>query len=455
MNSEPISAALPSKKTGAPTSAPTPHWLFHYRRENLPGDILAGAVVAVMLVPQGIAYAMLAGLPPQVGLYVSIIPPLLYGLLGSSPVLAVGPMAIVSLVVGQRIGELVAHLGVPAPPLAQTLAAMVGVILIVLGIFRLGFLVDAINQPVLVGFTDASVLVIALAQLKYLLDVPVPLQHSAYQTLIATLRDVPQTNPVTLGLGLSSIGVLLFFKFRLGELLRKAGAPARLAALLPRAGALAAIIFSTVTVWALHLDTHADVSVVGDVPSGLPPLTVPSLEPSRWADLFPTALVLAFVSYMISISVAKTFANRGRGRIDANRELWALGTANLGAAFTGGYPVAGGFGRSSVNMASGANTGLASVITAGLMTLTVVFLTPFFYHMPKAVLAAVVLVAVSTLFDTQTPPHLWHTCRADAMTLGVTFVAVLGLGIESGIVVGVLFSLPVALWHKSRACRRA
>ncbi len=427
------------------------HWLLHYQKENLPGDILAGAVVAVMLVPQGIAYAMLAGLPPQVGLYVSIIPPLLYGLLGSSPVLAVGPMAIVSLVVGQRIGALVAHLGVAAPPLAQTLAAMVGVILIVLGLFRLGFLVDAINQPVLVGFTDAAVLVIATAQLKYLLGVPVPLQHSASQTLIATLRELPKTNLVTLGLGIVSIGILLFFKYRLGALLRRLDAPARLVALLPRAGALAAIIFSTMTVWGLHLDTHANVAVVGHVPAGLPPFTTPSLDPSRWADLFPTALVLAFVSYMISISVAKTFANRGRGVIDANRELWALGAANLGAAFTGGYPVAGGFGRSSVNMASGANTGLASMITAGLMALTVVFLTPFFYHMPKAVLAAVVLVAVSTLFDAKTPPQLWHDCRADALTLGVTFVSVLGLGIESGILVGVVFSLPVALWRKYRA----
>ncbi len=453
MKTEPISASLPAKAARAQSRVRASHWLRHYRREDLPGDLLAGAVVAVMLVPQGIAYAMLAGLPPQVGLYVSILPPLLYGLLGSSPVLAVGPMAIVSLVVGQRIGALVAHLGVEAPPLAQALAATVGAILIVLGVFRLGFLVEAITPPVLVGFTDASVLVIALAQLKYLLDVPVPLQHSAYQTLIATLRDVPQTNAVTLALGLGSIGVLLFFKYRLGALLRKLGAPGRVATLLPRAGALAAIVLSTVTVWGLHLDARADVSVVGHVPSGLPPLTFPTLSAARWLELFPTALVLAFVSYIISISVAKTFANRGHGAVDANRELLALGVANLGAAFSGGYPVAGGFGRSSVNMASGANSGLASVVTAALMALTVVFLTPFFYHMPKAVLAAVVLVAVSSLFDAQTPAQLWRASRADAVTLGVTFVAVLVLGIESGILVGVVFSLPVALWRKWRGRR--
>ncbi len=453
MDTQSFQPPPPSSSVTAQASAPIVHWLLHYRRENLPGDILAGMVVAVMLVPQGIAYAMLAGLPPQVGLYVSIVPPLLYGLLGSSPVLAVGPMSIVSLVVGQRIGALVAQLGVDASPLAQTLAAMVGVILIALGAFRLGFLANAINAPVLAGFTDAAVLVIGLAQVKYLLDILVPLQPNTYQTLIATWRNVLHTNAASLAVGLGSIGVLLFFKYHLGALLRKAGAPRRLTALLPRTGALAAIIFSTVTVWGLHLSAHAGVSVVGHVPAGLPPLTAPSLEPARWADLFPTALALAFVSYTCSISVAKAFAQRGVGAVDANRELLALGAANVGAAFTGGYPVAGGFGRSSVNMVSGASTGLASMITAGLMTLTVVFLTPLFHYMPKTVLAAVVLVAVSSLFDVQTPRRLWRTCRADAATLGVTFVAVLGLGIEIGILVGVLFSLSVMLWHKKRPCR--
>ena len=425
-------------------------WMRHYRREQFSGDFLAGVIVAVMLVPQSMAYALLAGLPPQVGLYASIVPLIIYGLLGTSSALAVGPVAIVSLMTAAAIGQLALVGSADYLAFALLLALMLGLIQLLMGVLRIGFLVNFLSHPVLVGFTAAAALVIGASQLKDLLGMPIPRSETIFGTLAYAASHLSEINLATLGLGLASIAVLLYFRDRLAIHLRRAGVASAWLMPLSRGGSLLVVIVATLLVWGLRLDSTAGVSVVGAIPAGLPPLTWPGLDMSRWQALLPTAVTLALVGFMESISVAQSLASKRREKIDANQELIALGAANLGAAFTGGYPVTGGLSRSVVNFNAGANTGLASIITAGLIAVTVLLLTPLFTFLPKVVLAAIVLVAVSTLIDFKAIKHIWQYSRSDAIAVATTFVAVLFFGIESGILIGVAVAIGLFLWHSSR-----
>jgi SulP family sulfate permease len=411
---------------------------------------MAGIVVAIMLVPQSMAYALLAGLPPQVGLYASIAPLLIYGLLGSSRALAVGPVAIVSLLVASGVGPLAGGDVALYVQLALALALMVGIIQTAMGLFRIGFLVNFLSHPVLVGFTAAAAIVIGFSQVKHVLGFSVPRSEYLYERVWYTLTHLGQTNFVTVAIGVGSIALLLLFKNRVSDWLQQTGVPLQLSLLIAKSAPLVVVVLGTLSVRALALNEIAGVSIVGEVPPGLPPLTLPLVDLSVWALLVPTALAISFVGYMESISVAKSLASRRREKIDANQELIALGTANLGAAFTGGYPVTGGFSRSIVNFAAGARTGLASIITAGLIALTLVMLTPLFFYLPNAVLAAIILVAVANLIDTKAIKHIWHYNKGDALALVVTFIAVLAIGIELGILVGVGVSLAIFIWRTSR-----
>ncbi len=423
-------------------------WLLHYRVEYLSGDLIAGIVVAITLVPQGMAYALLAGLPPQVGLYASIVPLAIYGLLGSSRALAVGPVAIGSLVVAAGVAPLAGNDAALYVQLALTLALLVGLINVAMGLLRVGFLVNFLSYPVLVGFTAAAAIVIGFSQIKYVLGFDVP--RSAFtQTVQYTLLHLGQTNFVTLLLGLVGIAVLLFFKLRLGDLLQRWGWGKQLIIPATKAAPLVIVLLGIMAVRAFRLDEWANVGIVGNVPAGLPPLTAPLLDLGTWWLLVPTALTITFLNYMESISVAKSLASRRREKVDADQELLALGAANLGAAFTGGYPVGGAFSRSVVNYDAGARTGLASLITAGLMALTVLFLIPLFFYLPQAVLAAIILVAVANLIDLKTARHIWRYNKADAAALIATFLSVLLLGIESGILMGVGVSLVLYIWRTS------
>jgi SulP family sulfate permease len=429
---------------------PFTDWLFRYDRENLSGDVIAGLIVAVMLVPQGMAYALLAGLPPQVGLYASIVPLILYGLLGTSRALAVGPVAMVSLLVASGIGGLEPSSTSEYVALAITLAFMVGVIQLLMGVFRVGFLVNFLSHPVLSGFTSAAALVIGFSQLKHLLGFNIPRTEHFHEILLYAGQHIAQTNPAALGTGAVSIVILLLFKFVVGKQLMALGLPEAIAGPLTKVGPLVIVIVGILAVSALNLDARAGLSIVGEVPTGLPPLTTPMLDADSLRGLLPIALTIGIVGYMESISVAKALASKKRQKVDANQELIALGAANLGASVTGGYPVTGGFSRSMVNFTAGANTGLASIITAGLITVTVLFLTPLFYYLPNAVLAAIIVVAVASLVDVQAFFHTWQYNKSDALSLLVTFVAVLELGIETGILIGVALSLALYLWRTSR-----
>ncbi|MGB0387644.1 MAG: sulfate permease [Ardenticatenaceae bacterium] len=425
-------------------------WMGHYSRDELIGDLIAGLIVAIMLVPQGMAYALLAGLPPEVGLYASIVPLIIYGLLGTSRSLAVGPVAIVSLLVATGVSPFAEPGSAEYLSLTLTLAFMVGVMQVGMGLLRIGFLVNFLSHPVLSGFTSAAAIVIGFSQLKHVLGYNVPRMEHFYEQVWYTVEHMAETNVAALAMGLLSMAVLFYFKNGIADLLRRLGLAEALVLPLSKIGPLVVVLIGTLAVWGGGLDTRMSIKIVGAVPGGLPGLTMPLFDPSAWQQLLPTALTISFVGYMESISVAKSLAAKRRQKVDANQELVALGAANLGAMLTGGYPVTGGFSRSIVNFAAGAKTGLASIITALLVAFTLLFLTPLFYFLPKAVLAAIILVAVTGLLDTHTLLHAWQYNKADAVSLIVTFLAVLAIGIENGILVGVASSILLFLWRTSK-----
>ncbi len=454
MNQRPASQPLlqTDQPAGAAASAVRwlPAWLRSYRRADLGSDLLAGLIVSLMLVPQAMAYALLAGLPPQVGLYASILPPMLYGIFGSSRALAVGPVALVSLLVASGLQDLAPAGSGEYLLLALTLALLTGLVQIVMGAARLGRLVSFISHPVISGFTSAAALIIAFSQASHLLGVRLPSQERLPELLSALFVHFSQTNLATLALSLGSLAALIFFRSRLEGLLTRLGAPANLALFVSKSGPLLVVLGSALLVWLLRLDQSAGVPVVGAIPSGLPRLALPSFDLHTWRELAAPALTISLVGYLESISVARALASRRRQKINPNQELVALGIANLGAAFTGGYPVTGGLSRSMVNFSAGAKSGLASIISASLVALAALFLTPLFAFLPRAALAAIIIVAVASLLDFSALPRTWRYNKADAISLAATFLVVLGWGAESGILAGVAISLALYLWRTSR-----
>ena len=425
-------------------------WLVNYNRKNLSGDVTAGVIVAIMLVPQSMAYALLAGLPPQVGLYASIVPLVVYGLLGTSRALAVGPVAIMSLLVASALSQLNISSVEQYVQFAILLALLVGIIQLIMGVFKIGFLVNFLSHPVLSGFTSAVSIVIGLSQVKYLFGISVPHTESTPELLAVLFEKLPETNTTVLVLSAVAIVVLLYFKFVLPKQLAKTSLSNMMTTSLTKLGPLTVVIFGIIVVSAIGLDTTANVSVVGAIPAGLPPFAIPTLDGSVISELMPFAFTIAFVGYLESISVAKALASRRRQKVDANQELIALGVANLGASFSGAYPVAGGVARSMVNFTSGANTGLASIISASLIVLTLLILTPLFYYLPNAILASIIVMAVLTLFDWKAAVHTWQYSKADFVSLMVTFIGVLLMGVENGILIGATTSLGLFLWRTSR-----
>lgn len=387
-----------------------------------------------MLIPQGMAYAMIAGLPPVYGLYASTIPLILYALLGTSRQLAVGPVAMVSLLTAAGVATLAEPGSDTYIALAIALALMVGIIQFLLGAFRLGFLVNFLSHPVVSGFTSAAALIIGFSQLKHLLGISLPKGGHVHEILLAAVRQIDQVHLPTFLLGAGGILVILVAR----RIDRRIPAP------------LLAVLLGILAVSILGLD-QLGVRIVGEIPVGLPSLSLPALNGSVIQSLLATALAISLVSFMESIAVAKAIQSRHRvDELDPNQELIALGAANIGGAFFQSYPVTGGFSRTAVNDQAGARSGLASIISAGLILLTLLFLTPLFHNLPNAILAAVIMVAVFGLIDYKEVIHLWHTDRSDLWMLAVTFVATLALGIEEGILIGVVLSLGLVIYRTSR-----
>lgn len=409
-------------------------WLKQYSGSDFRADLAAGLTVGVMLIPQGMAYAMIAGLPPIYGLYASTLPLIIYALMGTSRQLAVGPVAMVSLLTAAGISVL-AEGGTEAYiSLAIMLALMVGVIQFLLGVFRLGFLVNFLSHPVISGFTSAAALIIGLSQLKHLLGIDLARSHHVHEILLEAIERFGQTNWLTFAVGVGGILIILAVK--------------RWFKAIP--GSLLAVVFGILAVWLLGLNTQG-VKIVGDIPSGLPTLTMPTFSWATIQTLLPVALAISLVSFMESIAVAKAIQAKHKDyEVVPNQELIALGLANIGGAFFQSYPVTGGFSRTAVNDQAGAKTGMASIISAVLIILTLLFLTPLFYFLPKAILASIIMVAVFGLIDYKEAFHLWKADRSDFWMLIITFIATLGLGIEQGIGIGVILSLAMIIFETTR-----
>jgi sulfate permease, SulP family len=409
-------------------------WLPQYGKNEWKGDLAAGLTVGVMLIPQGMAYAMIAGLPPIYGLYASTIPILLYAVLGTSRQLAVGPVAMVSLLTAAGVGKIAVGGTEEYIQLAIALALIVGAIQLLMGLFRMGFLVNFLSHPVISGFTSAAALIIGISQLKHLMGVSLPESHHVHEILIAAVRNAGETKPVTLGIGLAGIALIMGVR--------------RVSKAIP--GQLLAVVFGVLAVWGLGLDQQG-VKILGAVPGGLPSFSAPSFSLQTWQALIPTALAIALVSFMESIAVAKAIqAKHKTYKVEANQELIGLGAANIGGALFQAFPTAGGFSRTAVNDQAGAKTGMASIISAALIVLTLLFLTPLFHYLPNAILSSVIMVAVFGLIDIKEPMHLWHSNRSDFWMLIATFIATLALGIEQGIGIGVVLSLVMMIYRTTR-----
>ncbi|MGZ8343484.1 MAG: SulP family inorganic anion transporter [Allosphingosinicella sp.] len=427
---------------------PVLDWGRRYNRTILTNDLVAAAIVTIMLIPQSLAYAMLAGLPPEIGLYTSILPIIAYALFGTSRTLAVGPVAVISLM------TLAAASSVGAPGSAEFIAAALilallsGLILIGMGVLRLGFLGNLLSHPVVSGFITASGIIIATSQLKSVLGISA--SGEALPELVHTLANgIGNTNLPTLIIGVSATAFLFWVRKGLKPLLMRLGLATRPADLIAKAGPIAAVAASTLAVILFDLEAQG-VKVVGAIPQSLPPFTIPLFDAGLWRQLAVPALLISIIGFVESVSVAQTLAAKKRQRIDPDQELIGLGAANVAAAFSGGYPVTGGFARSVVNFDAGAETPAAGAFTAIGILFAALFLTPLLHSLPIATLAATIMVAVLSLVDVKTPRAIWRFSKPDFAAMAATIAITLLAGVERGVIAGVCISLALYLWRASR-----
>ncbi|MDM7927231.1 SulP family inorganic anion transporter [Blastomonas fulva] len=427
---------------------PVLDWGRGYNRTILTNDLVAAAIVTIMLIPQSLAYAMLAGLPPEIGLYASILPIVAYALFGTSRALAVGPVAVISLMTLTAASSIAPPGSAEFIAAALVLAFLSGAMLIVMGVLRLGFLANLLSHPVVSGFITASGLIIATSQLKSILGIKA--SGEAMPELVSTLiANLANTNLPTVIIGVVSTAFLFWVRKGLKPLLVKLGLKSRTADLTAKAGPIAAVAVSTLAVVLLDLEAQG-VKVVGQIPQSLPPFTVPLFDTELWQRLAIPALLLSVIGFVESVSVAQTLAAKKRQRINPDQELIGLGAANVAAAFTGGYPVTGGFARSVVNFDAGAETPAAGAFTAIGIAIAALFLTPFLASLPIATLAATIIVAVLSLVDFKTPQHIWHYSKPDFAAMAATVLVTVLAGVEPGVIAGVGLSLALFLWRASR-----
>jgi len=420
-------------------------WSRTYSRKDAVQDGLAAVIVTIMLIPQSLAYAMLAGMPPEAGLYASILPIVAYALFGSSRVLAVGPVAVISLMTAATLGTVAQSGTAGYAAAAMVLAALSGAMLLVMGLLRMGFIANFLSHPVIAGFITASGVLIAVGQLGPLTGIK--MTGASLPELFESLSaGKAGFNVQTLIIGGLGVAFLIWVRWRMKPALRALGMGAALADGLTKAGPVIAVAASTLAVWALGLD----VAVVGRVPAALPPLTIPDFDIALIRDLAMPAFLISIVGFVESVSVAQTLAARKRQRIRPDQELIGLGAANLAAGFSGGFPVTGGFARSVVNADAGAVTPAAGIYTALGLAIAALALTPFLYFLPKATLAATIIVAVLGLVDLSILKKTWAYSRADFVAVAGTILITLALGVEAGISTGVLLSIGLHLWRSSR-----
>ncbi|MFL0355977.1 SulP family inorganic anion transporter [Erythrobacter sp. GH1-10] len=427
---------------------PILEWGRTYNGEVLTSDLMAAVIVTIMLIPQSLAYALLAGLPPVVGLYASILPLMLYAVFGTSRTLAVGPVAVVSLMTASAAGAVAQQGSAEYLEAAITLAFLSGMMLAVLGLLRAGFLANLLSHPVISGFITASGVLIATSQLKHIFGVRAGGDN--WPEMLGSLAgEIGGLNLWTLGIGITATLFLFWVRKGAKPLLQKLGIPARAADMMAKAGPVVAVVLSIIAVSILRLEDRG-VAITGSIPQGLPPFAMPSTDLSLIEQLWVPALLISIIGFVESVSVAQTLAAKRRQRISPDQELIGLGASNVASAFSGGYPVTGGFARSAVNFDAGAQTPAAGAFTAVGIALATLFLTPLLYSLPIATLAATIIVAVLSLVDLKTPRRLWLYSKADfaahVATIGITLIS----GVEMGVIAGVAVGLLLYLWRASR-----
>ena len=409
-------------------------WLKTYSPSFLKGDIAAGITVGIMLIPQGMAYAMIAGLPPVYGLYAALFPQIVYAIMGTSRQLAVGPVAIDSLLVAAGLGALSLTTNAEYIALASFLALFMGTIQLLLGGLKLGFLVNFLSKPVISGFTSAAAIIIALSQLNHLLGIDIPRSNKLHELFFYLIELGPQTHLLSVLISGLGISFLLIAKKHFPKL----------------PGALL-LVFLTTFIAAQNNWESLGVTLVKEVPEGLPSFVWPKASLSQVYELFPLALTLALIAFMEAISVAKAVEEKEKTNyLNPNQELIALGSANILGGLFQAFPTTGGFSRTAVNHDAGAKTGVAALFSAAVVGLTLLFFTSFFYHLPTAVLGAIILVAVGKLIDLSYPKKLWKNNRSEFYALLFTFSITLFVGIKEGILLGVFAALLYMVYQNTR-----
>jgi len=427
---------------------PPLQWLRGYGGATLASDLLAAVIVTIMLIPQSLAYALLAGLPPEMGLYASILPLVAYALFGTSRTLSVGPVAVASLMTATAVGKVAQAGTADYATAAVAMALMSGLMLAAMGLLRFGALSNLLSHPVVSGFITASGIIIAMSQLRHILGI-----QAHGETLLdlghSLLAQLGESNTVTLATGAVALMFLFWVRAGLAPLLERAGLSPTVAGMIAKAGPVLIIVLTTVASYLGGFEARG-VALVGNVPSGLPAFSTPVFDRQLWSELAVSALLVSIIGFVESVSVGRTLAAKRRQVIDPNQELIALGAANVASGLSHGFPVTGGFSRSVVNFDAGAETQAASVFTAGGIALAALFLTPVLYFLPKATLAATIIVAVTSLIDWGVVRLAWRYSRSDFLAVTATIVATLALGVELGVLTGIVASIALHLHKTSR-----
>ncbi len=426
---------------------PILRWAPAYNISKFSDDALAAAIVTIMLIPQSLAYALIAGLPPEMGLYASILPLAVYAFFGTSNTLAIGPVAVISLMTATVIGRVAETGSADYIAAAMTLAVLTGAILCILGAIRLGFMANFLSHPIIAGFITASGILIAATQLKHIFGVAAG-GDNLFEILESLALHITDVNVTTLAIGGFSILFLYWTRSQFKKRLVAIGIPAKIASSVAKAGPLLAVIGTTLLVFSLGLQTKG-VAIVGAVPQGLPHIALPDFNLPLWRELAGPAFLIAIIGYVESISVAQTLAAKRRERIDLDQEMIALGAANLSAGLSGGFPVTGGFSRSVVNFDAGAKTPAAGAFAAIGIGLAALYLTPLLYYLPRATLAATIIVAVLSLINIDIIKRTWAYSKSDFAAMTVTIAGVFIYGVEIGIVAGILLSIILLLYRAS------
>lgn len=423
-------------------------WLRAYNKTTFYRDLMAAVIVTIMLIPQSLAYALLAGLPAEMGLYASILPLVVYALLGTSRTLSVGPVAVISLMTATAVGSVAQQGSTDYATAAVMLALLSGGMLMLLGFLRFGFVTNFLSLPVVSGFITASGIIIALSQLSHILGI-----RGDGETLPelsqSLLTHVADANINTLLVGLFALGFLLFCRRRLGPILMRAGLGRRATSFFTRGAPVMAIALTILAAVLWDLEGKG-VALVGHIPTGLPAFSTPAFDLALLEQLALPALLISIIGFVESVSVGRTLGAKRRQRIDASQELIGLGAANIASALSGGFPVTGGFSRSVVNFDAGAETQAASIMTAVGIALAALLLTPALYFLPKATLAATIIVAVTSLVDGDIIREAWRYSRSDFAAIATTIVLTLVLGVEIGVVAGMATSILMHLYKTTR-----